>query len=302
MGIKHLNRFLNHKCKKTTIQRISLQKLAHKTIVIDTYIYLYTFLGEDQLYEKMNAMVTTLLHYKIVPIFVFDGKPPQEKRQLLRQRREKKQEAEVKYTEIIQQLEAGLDSTAELESHLSCLKKQFIKVDQEHVQSVKAILREHNVEYVDATGESDELCVRYVKTGRAWACLSNDMDMFVYGTERVLRDLTLSNHTVTLYHMAQILQDLKMDMTLFRQIMVLSGTDYNIDANVSLHETMKWYYEYKKHLAATKRWESRITAHGHPPPKSGAPHMDFYVWLLKYTKYIQDYPKLLHVYELFNIE
>ena len=296
MGIKHLNRFLVNKCKKTTIQRISLQRLSGKTIFIDAYIYLYTFLGEDQLYERMNAMVTTLLRYKIVPIFVFDGKPPQEKRQLLRQRREKKQEAEGKYTEIIQQLEAGLDTTAELEWQLSCLKKQFIKVDQEHVQSVKAILREYSVEYVDAPGESDELCVRYVKTGRAWACLSNDMDMFVYGTERVLRDFSLTTHTVTLYTMSEILRDLNMDMTLFRQIMVISGTDYNMDTSVCLHETMKWYYEYKKHLAATKRWQQR-TGPGYAPSP-----VDFYTWLLKYTKYIQDYPKLMHVYGLFCID
>ena len=300
MGIKHLNRFLKNKCKKNAIHRISLQTLAGKTIVIDTYIYIYMFLGEDKLYELMNQMVTMLLHYKINPIFVFDGKPPQEKRQLLRLRREKKQEAEGKYRELIQQLEAGLDTSTELETQLSCLKKQFLKVDNDHIQCVKSILREHKVTFVDAPGESDELCVEYVRSGQAWACLTNDMDMFVYGTERVLRDLSLTNHTTFLYQMPHILHDLNMDMTTFRQIMVLSGTDYNLDANVSLHETMKWYYEYKKrrtHPTAAKTWE-KLSASSAPHPLSS---MDFYAWLLKYTKYIQDYPKLMHVYELFTV-
>jgi flap endonuclease-1 len=292
MGIKHLNRFLVNKCRKTTIQRISLQKLAGKTIVVDTYIYMYMFLGEENLYELMHTMVTTLLTYRITPIFVFDGKPPQEKKELLRERREKKQEAEGKYREIIQQLEAGLDTSATLAMQLSCLKKQFLKIDYEHIQGVKSILRQHQVECVDAPGESDELCVQYVKSHRAWACLSNDMDMFVYGTERVLRDLSLTNHTVNLYHMPSILQDLGMTMTTFRQIMVLSGTDYNLSPQVSLHETMKWYYEYKKYLNTRRQWDKRVTDRGQPA-------IDFYTWLLKYTKYIQDYPKLMHVYEMF---
>ena len=90
MGIKFLNRYLINKCKKTSISTISLQKMSGKTIVVDTYIYIYKFLGEEKLIEQMNRMVCMLLHYKIKPIFIFDGKPPIEKQTLLHQRREKK--------------------------------------------------------------------------------------------------------------------------------------------------------------------------------------------------------------------
>jgi flap endonuclease-1 len=285
MGIKYLNRYLIHKCKKTSISCISLQRLSGKTIVIDTYIYIYKFLGEDKLLEHMDRMVSMFLNYKITPIFIFDGKPPQEKQSLLCQRREKKQEAEDKYKNILQQIESGLDSTDELKTQLIGLKKQFLKVDYDHIQCVKSILREYKVDFVDATGESDELCVQYVKSQRAWACMSDDMDMFVYGADRVLRNLSLYKHTVDLYDMKSILADLHMDMNTFRQIMVLSGTDYNTEANVTLHETLKWYHEYKKQRFTHKEMT-----------------LDFYHWLCKNTKYIQDYQKLVHVYNMFVLD
>lgn len=288
MGIKFLNRFLLKKCSKASIYRTSLQSLSGKTVVVDAYIYIYMFLGEDQLYEQMNNMVSTMLRYKITPIFIFDGKPPQEKKELLQERRLRKQEAQSKYREIIDQMEAGVDITEEMAIQMSCLKKQFLKVDQEHVQCVKSILREYRVEIVDAPGESDGLCVEYVKSNRAWACLSNDMDMFVYGVPRVLRNLSLKHHTVDMYDMQDILRDLHMDMVTFRQIMVLSGTDYNLHTNNNLYETMKWFYEYKKYV-------------GNESQRRPTGVLDFYSWLLKYTRYIKDYPKLTHVYAMFDV-
>ena len=285
MGIKYLNRYLLNKCKNTSIHRISLQFITGKTIVIDSFIYIYKYLGEDKLIENMHLLVTTLIKYKITPIFIFDGKPPQEKKQLLLQRREKKKEAENKYKEILDQIETGLDRTTALDSQLACLKKQFLKVDYGHIQSVKSILREYNIEYIDAPGESDQLCVQYVKSNRAWACLSDDMDMFVYGATRVLRELSITNHTTELYSLPAILGDLNMSMKTFRQIMVLSGTDYNINDNVSLHETLRWYYEYKKYYQRDR------TSH----------KLDFYDWLRKYTKYIQDHSHLMAVYEIFDV-
>jgi flap endonuclease-1 len=284
MGIKHLNRYLLRKCRKQSIRQISLQYLSGKTIAVDTFIYIYKFLGEDKLMERMHQLVSMFKRYRINPIFVFDGRPPEEKRTLLAQRLEKKREAESKYKEIIQQLESGLDRTTELDIQLACLKKQFLKVDYGHIQTVKSILREHDVQFMDAEGESDVLCVKLVQTNKAWACMSDDMDMFVYGTPRVLRELSLECQSVLLYNLYSILGDLNMSMKLFRQIMVLSGTDYNIDETVSLHETLKWYSEYRKWC---------IVKHV---------DVDFYEWLLRNTKYIQDYSKLKKVYEMFVVD
>ena len=46
--------------------------------------------------------------------------------------------------------------------------------------------------------EADELCAKLV-VKKAFACLSEDMDMFVYGCPKVLRYLSLLNETVVVY-------------------------------------------------------------------------------------------------------
>ena len=51
MGIKNLNKYLYEKCGKTSISKKHLSEISGKTIVIDTSIYLYQFLWQDQLNE-----------------------------------------------------------------------------------------------------------------------------------------------------------------------------------------------------------------------------------------------------------
>ena len=48
--------------------------------------------------ENMYLMLSIFKYYNITPIFIFDGKPPNEKKSLLQKRREDKLEAEQEYT------------------------------------------------------------------------------------------------------------------------------------------------------------------------------------------------------------
>ena len=57
MGIKNLNKLLYEKCCKNSISKIHFSELSGKTIVIDTSIYLYQFLGEGSLMENMYLFI-----------------------------------------------------------------------------------------------------------------------------------------------------------------------------------------------------------------------------------------------------
>jgi len=140
----------------------------------------------------------------------------------------------------------------------------------------------YGVMYRDAEGEADQMCAALVLSGKAWACMSDDMDLLVYGCSRVLRHFSIAGKNVLVYHMENILTDLRMDMDTFRKITVLSGTDYNIHIQTSLVETLKWYEEY------TRKPENQKT--------------EFYQWLYTTTKYIHDYDKLTTVYDLFTLK
>jgi flap endonuclease-1 len=246
MGIQYLNRFLLDHCKKSSIQKKNLSALARKIIAIDVSIYLYKFVSENALIEHLYLMISLLRHYQIIPIFVFDGKPPIEKRELLLQRRLHKREAEEKYQLLKLSMDSQTDVDADLLKELDALKKQMTTITFDHLQQAKDIMDAYGVHYICAEGEADVLCAQLVTSGKAWGCMSDDMDMFVYGCPRVFRQLSMMNHSIMFYDTPAILDDLGMDFATFQQIAILSGTDYSAESSHSLKKTMQYFRDYQK--------------------------------------------------------
>lgn len=283
MGIKHLNKFLLNHCSNESIRNhVSLSEFRGKVLAIDASIYIYKFLEEKALIENMYLFVSILRHHEIIPVFIFDGKSPPEKKDLLNERRNKKREAEKTYIEL---KAASTDAQSpETEQRLESLRRKCIRMTNENIQTTKDLIRSCGIPYYDAAGEADELCVRMVFENKAWACVSDDMDMFVYGCPRVVRSISLTNQTCMLYTLESILTDLDMSMTLFRQILVISGTDYNINDTTNLVETMNWYSEYKRQK------------------ERGKEPIDFYDWLYANTKYITNRDLLQKAYNMFILD
>jgi len=285
MGIKYLNKFMLDNCSKESISKQHFRDFSNKTIVIDTSIYLYKYSCENTLMESMYLFISILKHYSIKPVFIFDGKPIPEKHELLIRRNIEKKEAQEKYNKLQQKLKEALnEEIKEILNTMKILKRQMVRLKDHDIENVKRLMDAFGVTYYDALGEADKLCVYLVKIGKAWGCISDDMDMFLYGCPYVLRGFSLLNHTFMLYNTEMILKDLEMSGKQFCEIMVLSGTDYNIHSNTSLKETINWYYEYVNYCKTT------IKPYG------------FYVWLVKYTKYINDFKNLLNIYKIFQID
>ena len=244
MGIKYLNRFLQENCKES-IKKISLNELSGKKIVIDTSIYMYRYLGENALLENIYLMIGILRKYNIVPLFVFDGKPPKEKEELLKERKKNKKIAEEKYTELQNKLiNEDIEQNEKIEEEMNKLKKEFIRLHHTDIENVKLLMQSLGVSYIDAPGEADKLCAKIVNKNLAYACLSEDMDMFVYGCKRVLRYLSLLNKTTIIYEMKDILIELDINFNDFKTICVISGTDYNINNANDLSRTLKYFKKY----------------------------------------------------------
>ena len=280
MGIRDLNKYMIDNCSKTSIYKTHLFKLKGKTVVIDTSIYLYKYLTSNSLIENMYLLISILLHYNITPLFIFDGKPPAEKKELLKERNDKKKEAEMKYKNIQNVLtnkNITNENKKQLQDELNSLKKQFVRLNEKDISSVKELIVKYGIDYIDAPSEADQLCVYFVNTDKAWACLTDDMDMFVYGCKRVIRHISLLEHTVILYDTSKILKDLQMDLQTFRQILVISGTDYNTKLNTCLYKTLQWYKEYMK---------------------NDNQEIDFYTWLNTNTRYIENYEQLIKIYNI----
>jgi hypothetical protein len=280
MGIKHLNRFLNAKCSNTSICTEQIRNFKNKTLVIDTSIYLYKFLGDDTLIEQMYVMITMLLKYNITSIFVFDGKPPNEKKRIINDRRLAKREAEEQYNNISGLLtEISSPEQDKMLLKMETLKKQFIRVKNDDIRNVQTMMNMFNVLYVEASGEADELCAKLCISGLVDGCVSDDMDMFAYGCPVIMRNMNLVKQTVQCYYYKNILTDLNMEPEDLKNILICSKNDYNTNESFDLYETLKWFNEWKK----TNQ------------------EVDFKLWLHTNTKYINDYEKLLTVYDIFTL-
>jgi flap endonuclease-1 len=275
-----LNRYFIKTCSNC-IQSKKLDFLSGKTIVIDTSIYMYKFLGQDKLIENFYLLIYTLKHYNITSVFVFDGKPPEEKKEILSKRKESKNNAEIEFNALTLKLSQPHLSNNEIEninSQLSKLRKQFIRVKNEYVLSVKKLITICGSSYIESSGEADIVCAEMVINGQAWACLSDDMDLFVYGCNRVLRYISLINHTVIFYNFDEILTNLKIDFCNFKKILVLSGTDYNTENTNNVFSIFKLYKKFKKTNL----------------------NICFYEWLEKNSEIFCDKDKLLNIFDLFN--
>lgn len=288
MGIKYLNRFIKEEAYDT-LKFISLSELSGKKIVVDISIYMYRYISDGSLIENMYLMLSLFRHYNIIPVFIFDGKPPDEKKTLLDKRREDKKEAEQEYNYLKQQLKADLDENErhEIQIAMDALKKKFIQISKNDIDNVKNLIRAYGATYYDAPGEADELCAMLTIKGKVWACLSEDMDMFVYGCPRVIRYMSLLNHTIVLYDMRKILEKLGISQKELREICILSGTDYNTRENnkkvKNLYDTLK---QFKKYHKAKKNMQNKI---------------GFYDWLNENTDYINDYDLLMNIYSIFDL-
>lgn len=289
-----LNRFIQSKCKES-ISCIPLSSLSGKKIAVDISIYLYKYLIENALLENLYLMISIFREHNIIPIFIFDGKPPIEKNETIELRRKTKNSAREEYYRLKVILDGlgsgGVEVSAEhtttveidedtymdvatngedLRNAMKLLKKKFVILKHQHIQDAKSLLQAYGVTYYEAPGEADILCANLVSKNIVYACLSEDTDMFVYGCSRVLRYLSLSTSKAIMYDFNNILTTLNMDMDEFKKVSIMFGCDYShitatTDATrgasaMTIFNSYKMFNKYKD--------ENEIT-------------VDFYDWVLR---------------------
>lgn len=265
MGVRFLNKFLKQHGWKG-IHSLRVSDIKGKTLVIDTSIYLYRFKALEALVPNMLSLIQMFKKYDVRPIFIFDGSPKSNKKEVLQLRQKDKQLAWKIYSET-----PGLTN-----AYATQLRKRFTKVSKQDVLTIKDLLQEHGMPFMDAPHEADELCVKMVKTGKAYACVSDDMDMFLYGCPLVFRDVMMDKETFTSYNLSTMLAQLQLSMDEFKQICVLSGTDYYV-SSYNLFDCLNMFSMFKK-----------SSSH------------DFYEWMTFHHGV--DYHKLMTAYQFYSIE
>ncbi|KAJ4721785.1 Flap endonuclease 1 [Melia azedarach] len=235
MGIKGLTKLLADNAPKAMKEQ-KFESYFGRKIAIDASMSIYQFLivvgrtGTEMLTNEagevtshLQGMFTRtirLLEAGMKPVYVFDGKPPDLKKQELAKRYSKRTDATEDLAEAV---DAGNKEDIEKFS------KRTVKVTKQHNDDCKRLLKLMGVPVVEAPSEAEAQCAALCKSGKVYAVASEDMDSLTFGAPRFLRHLmdpSSRKIPVMEFEVAKILEELNLTMDQFIDLCILSGCDY----------------------------------------------------------------------------
>ena len=232
MGIRSLTSLIKQKSPES-IETTALYSLSGKKVAIDTSIFLYKSLSNyrhngDYLKNKEGKIVSHLvgifyktiqyLSFGITPIYIFDGKPPIEKKDLLIERSKKAEENKI--------LSETVTNPEEALKH----EKSSIRVKKHHIDDIKQLFDLMGVSYIHPEGEAEAYASELCRIGYVDYVVTEDMDTLVYGCPKMIRnclDKTIKRKdVVSVINLETVLKDFNMNMKEFIDMCILCGCDY----------------------------------------------------------------------------
>src|SRR6266705_3505323 len=179
----------------------SLEALRGRSVAIDGNLELYQFLSimrtrdgrplEDskgRITSHLNGMAfrTTRLiaDYDIRPVFVFDGPPPELKREEIRKRREAREKSIREYEAAVA---SGDTATAWSKAVMTS------RLTRAMVDESKTLLTLLGIPWVQAPSEGEAQAAFLARRGDVWAAGSKDYDSLLFGAPRMVRYLAIGS-------------------------------------------------------------------------------------------------------------
>ena len=103
-----------------------------------------------------------------------------------------------------------------------------VAVDEDDLEECRTLLTALGIPWIVAPGESDAQCAQLVQAGHAWAAVTQDWDIALFGSPRALRNLTLSaTRTPEILDLQAVLTAAGLTREQLVDAAILIGTDYN---------------------------------------------------------------------------
>ncbi len=227
-------------------KEISIKDLSNKAIAIDAPLFLYQFLTTIRARDGTLLMdskgkitshlvglfsrTTNLMQNNINVIYVFDGKPPELKHRETEKRKNIKIEAEKRYKE------------AKEKEDLEEMKKYAARTSRltsDMIEEAKKLIKALGLPVVNAPCEGEAQAAHIVKNGDAFAAASQDADSLMFGSLKLVRNLSISGRkkkanqlsyeqiNPEIIDLAENLNNLGIDKNQLIALGILIGTDYN---------------------------------------------------------------------------
>ncbi len=220
-------------------QELPWDALAGRSLAVDGYNAIYQFLATIRQRDGMPFSdpngrptshlmgvfyrTTSLLSEGVLPVWVFDGKPPDLKAGTIRSRILAKEKAEAQWE---QALAAGDLTTARKKA------AQTSRLTRAMVEEVRELLVALGVPSVQAPSEGEAQAARMAAQGSVWAAASEDYDSLLFGAPRLVRGLAARGRggkgpEAQLVDRDELLAQLGISGDELILVGILVGTDFN---------------------------------------------------------------------------
>ena len=234
MGVKGLTNVIANKAP-LGIKEEKITYLKGKRVAIDMSLIVYQFLITNKFMKNEKGEATghvygtffRLAGYVdngMIPICVFDGKPPDAKKGTIQTRNKGVKESLDKIEEL-----KKLPQTLEIKKKIYDLEKKSTRMTWQHGEDLKKLLTLMGIQWYQADGEAEAGCVWLVKNNFADTVMTEDMDTLPLGTPTLIRRRVRKGQKpddITVFHLDKILEGLELTMEQFVDMCLLCGTDY----------------------------------------------------------------------------
>lgn len=227
MGIKNLFKFLES--YPDLVKKVHISKYKNKKVAIDISILVYQIVisirnsGTDFVNKKGELVshilgifnkTISFLEQNILPIYVFDGKPPEIKHKLLKSRKVSKQKA-------FEKMEKATNNKEKIKYFKRC-----VTITRKHMENCKKLLDLMGIPYINAPEEADSQCAFLAKNGLVDAVATEDMDILTFGSPCILRNFSVKKKYILELNIDDILKKLSISKEQFINLCIFFGCDY----------------------------------------------------------------------------
>lgn len=229
MGIRSLNTLIK-KYAPDSISEKSIKQYAGTKFAIDCSILIYKYVHMSKIPNShivgFANRINYYLKHNILPIFVFDGTPPDAKKNVLQKRQYNRKKIEDKINELKSSIsdEMSDQDRATVTTEIERLSNQVVYVTKYHIEECKNFLKHIGIPYIQADGEAEKACVYLKKINAVDYVVSDDTDTLTFGCECVLK--TNIKDSIQELSLSKILKDFDMSYTQFVDFCILCGCDY----------------------------------------------------------------------------
>lgn len=282
MGIRNLKVILNQKCRNA-INICKLEKYSGYTLGIDLSIFLYKYIyNNGDPIEGLTRLILRLLKNQITPLFVFDGKPPEEKSGTIQERKEKRMLLNMKknviescielekknYDDFREHIHNEIEkanneafmidddeikdlfdkSLDELKIEAEKIAKKIIYVKQHHIDSCKKLFNLFGIRHiqVEEGGEAEGILSMLCKNGVIGGVITEDSDILANGGSLLLKNFSSDKNDIEENCLEGILHCLQLTQDEFIDFCILCGCDYTEKIpNLGPMNAIKLIHRYK---------------------------------------------------------